>query len=62
MPKFEFTLTRDTTESVSVTVEADTIEEAQSEALGNPPETGWTQDDNSPADAYLPDPDDWKEA
>ena len=61
MPKFEFTLTRDTTESVRVTVEADSIEEAQEEALANPPATGWEQDDNTPQDPYLPDPEDWEE-
>jgi len=61
MPRFKFTLTRDTTESVSVTIEADTIEAAQDQALANPPKTGWEPDDNDPGDAYLPDPDDWEE-
>ena len=60
MPEFRFTLTRDTTESTTVTIEADTIEEAQAEALAHPPETGWTQDDNLPDDPYLPDPSDWE--
>lgn len=61
MKKFQFTLTRDTTESVTVTIEADTIEEAQEKALENPPETGWEQDDNDPQDPYLPDSEDWEE-
>ena len=61
MPKFGFTLTRDTTESVRVAVEAETIEEAQAQALSNPPATGWETDDNTPQDPYLPDPEDWED-
>jgi len=60
MPKFEFTLTRDVTESVTVEIEADTIEEAQARALEHPPVGGWSLDDNE-HDAYLPDPDDYHE-
>lgn len=61
MPKYSFTLTRDTTESVSVTIEADTAEEAFQKALENPPVEGWEPDDNTPQDPYLPDPDDVEE-
>tara|TARA_Y100000815_G_scaffold145270_1_gene131537 strand:+ start:1525 stop:1716 length:192 start_codon:yes stop_codon:yes gene_type:complete len=60
MPKFKFTMTRDTTESVSVTVEAPSIEEAHEEALANPPQAGWEQDENYPQRPYLPDEDDWE--
>ena len=61
MPKFRFTLTRDLTQSVSVEVEGDDIEQAQQAALTNPPQSGWEIDDNPPQDAYLPDPDDFEE-
>ncbi|MDB2578770.1 hypothetical protein N9Y00_06995 [Tateyamaria sp.] len=61
MPKFEFTLTRDVTESANVVIEADTIEEAQAKALENPPPGGWAVDDNDTDGAYLPDPDDFLE-
>ncbi len=61
MAKFKFTITRDITESVSVTFEGDTIEEAQEKALENPPQKGWAIDDNTPQDPYLPDEDDYEE-
>jgi hypothetical protein len=58
--KFRFTLTRDVTESTTVTIDANSIEEAHAKALENPPTEGWAVDDNPPNDAYLPDPSDFE--
>lgn len=61
MTLYKFTITRDVTESVTVTVSADSIEDAHARAIANPPVTGWTLDDNDGGDAYIPDPDDYEE-
>ena len=56
MPKFDVILTRDTTESVVVTVDADTMEGAEIAAITNlwhdeePPQ--WETDDNLPSEVY----------
>lgn len=65
MPKFTLILTRDTTESVSVVVEAETEDEAQDKALDNVPTEGWETDDTpnlsknvyiTNCESHLPDP------
>lgn len=65
--KWKVQLTRDITESVGVTVEAATKEEANEKALvlagryGLDIE-GWATDDQISGDVYLPDPDSTAEA
>jgi hypothetical protein len=63
MPHFTFTVTRETTESVTVTVEADSIKEAHRKALATQYGIrGWAYDEgNHPREAYIPDEDDYKE-
>lgn len=63
MPRFKFTVARDTTESATAIVEADTIKEAQAIALSRDYEDklDFEHDDGSGDDTYLPDEDDWEE-
>lgn len=61
MPKFNVTITRDTTESTTVDVEAPDAAVARhlalEEALTAPSNFDWVQDDCSGGEAYLADPD-----
>lgn len=61
MPKYTFTVTRDITESTTVTVEADSIDEAHAEALVMDLDgQDWELDDCcSGGDPYIPDPSDY---
>ncbi len=59
MPKYTFTVTRDITESTTVTVEADSISEAHAEALVMDID-GWEVDDNPGGNPYIPDPSDYE--
>lgn len=63
MARFTFTVTRDVTESCSVTVEANSIEEAHDRIRIEDTEaaatcTDWELDDNS-NQLYIPDEDDY---
>jgi hypothetical protein len=68
MPRFEFTITAPATQSARVSVEAETIEEAQAIALTpsfyeNPENATFELDDgNAIGEVYLPDEDDYEEA
>lgn len=56
MPKFELILTRDVTESVTVTITAENEGEAAVKAIEHPPELGWELDDgNLNDDPYVTD-------
>ena len=61
MPKFNVTVTRDTTESTVVDVEADDIEHAKALALAEahdePGKFTWVEDDCVAGEPYLADPD-----
>jgi hypothetical protein len=60
--KFTFTITRDITESVVVTIEAPSIKEAHKKALETHTTiTGWENDEGNNPEAYIPDEDDYKE-
>lgn len=67
MPKFQFTISREVTESALVTVTAPTLQAAQAIALApefveNPSNATFIVDDgNDPNEHYLPDPDDFEE-
>lgn len=61
MPKFRFTITRDTTESAVVTIDAPSIEEAHDIALDRQREWVYTVDEGNDTDAYIPDEDDFEE-
>ena len=63
MPRFKFTVTRDTTESATAVVEAASIREAQAIALSRDYENEleFKHDECSGGDTYLPDEDDWEE-
>lgn len=62
MPRFTFTITRDITESTTVTVEAPSIEAAHDYAVRNHTTfTGWQNDEGNNPEAYIPDEDDYKE-
>ena len=63
MPTFEFQITRDVTETATVRVAADTIEEAQAKSLTAAvySTAGFVLDDSSGDDPYLPDSDDYTE-
>lgn len=65
MTKYRFTVTRPTTESTTVEVEAASIEAAQDKALSRAfldAHADWQPDDGSGHndEAYLPDPDDYE--
>jgi hypothetical protein len=51
MPKYRLILTRDTTESVFVDIEADDETDAHNQALENVPDEGWGLDDGNLATA-----------
>ena len=58
MPRFTVTVTRDTTESATIEMEADTEEEAAEKAIGfsyDNPHVEWFQDDtpNASSDHYV---------
>lgn len=53
MAQFSIILTRDITESVCISVEADSQENAEAEALAMQDAQEWTQDDNAPQPAYI---------
>jgi hypothetical protein len=61
MPKFNVLVTRDTTESTVVDVEADDAEQAKENALHearlSPENFDWTPDDCMGGEPYLADPD-----
>jgi len=60
MPLFSGIVTRDVTESVEITVEADTPEKAQDELLSAAKYNSnikWEKDENEPSKIYLGDPD-----
>ena len=59
--KFTFTLCREVTEFVEITVEAESLEAAHNEALYNPPSFGWLPCEPQESEIYLPDPDDYVE-
>jgi hypothetical protein len=67
MPRFEFTITAPATQSARVSVEAETIEEAQAIALTpsfyeNPENATFEMDEgNTIDDVYLPDESDYEE-
>jgi hypothetical protein len=62
MPRFTFTVTRDITESATVTIEAASIKEAHDKALKNHTAiTGWENDEGNNPEPYIPDEDDYKE-
>ncbi|MGH7815203.1 MAG: hypothetical protein ACREQI_14515 [Candidatus Binataceae bacterium] len=63
MKIFEFTVTRDVTESCRVRVKARSIEEAHEMALADPRPMrgcGWERDDGNADKPYIPDPDDYE--
>lgn len=66
MPTFEFTITRNITQSATVRVSACTIEEARATALSSdfhedPTKAKFLNDDeNVPEQPYLPDPEDFR--
>jgi hypothetical protein len=68
MPRFEFTITAQATQSARVSIEAETIEEAQALALTpsfyqNPDNARFEIDEGNPVDdVYLPDENDYEEA
>jgi hypothetical protein len=60
MNRYTFTITRDATESAVVSIVAESLDDAQMEALRNAPDTKWALDEgNFPQKSYLPDPDDY---
>lgn len=72
MSKFRFRVCRDLTESVMVTVQAETIQEAHAMACADPntfadkcagwdgTETSWEPDDSSTSQPYIPDESDFQ--
>ena len=56
---FTFTLCREVTEFVEITVGAESLEAAHNEALSNPPSFGWSPCEPQEPEVYLPDPDDY---
>ncbi|WP_327211095.1 hypothetical protein [Rhizobium leguminosarum] len=67
MPRFEFTITAPATQSARVSIEAETIEEAQAIALApsfyeDPDNAKFEIDEGNPIhEVYLPDEDDYEE-
>lgn len=59
MPKFRFIVTRDTSESAMVTIDAADIEEAHDKALSSAMDLEW-EPDNCVGRRYLPDEDDYE--